>query len=512
MLLRSLRDRVNLALGRLLDALGDPLRRDRAALVVLIAYCAVWALYGAIAKGSQDIHFDMGEMIAWSREVGFGTLKHPPLAAWLVAAWFSVFPLADWAYYLFAMVLATVALWIAWVASAPYLAGDKRAIGLALLTLVPFFNFHALKYNANTVMIPLWAATAWLFLRSFETRGVVFAALAGLAAAAAVLGKYWAVFLLVGLGIAALSDPRRGAYFRSAAPWVTIAVGAAALVPHAVWLFANDFGPFGYATGSHPGTAMQAVRSAFAYPVGALAYVALPVALAVIVARPSRLAIADTLWPQSPERRLAWFAFVLPLVTPAFAAVATKSVIVSLWAIGSMTLLPVVLLSSPKIALPRAAAVRILALAIAFPLVAVAVSPVIAIVIHRQGVPNMATHYRMVADAVSATWRETTDQPLRVIGSSDDLVYGTVMYFPQHPSAFDIVTPRLTFWVDEARIARDGIALYCGAGDERCMRALEARAAGGGVAKRVEVEVSRAYFGAVDPPDRVVIVAIPPRR
>src|ERR1700719_540097 len=169
-------------LERLLDSLLDPGRRERAVLVLLACYAAVWSLYGAIAKGSQDVHFDMGEMVAWSREVTFGTPKQPPLPAWLVRAWFSVFPLDDWSYYVFAMVLATFALWVAWKASAPYLEAEKRAVGLALLTLVPFYNFHALKFNANTVMTPLWALTTWWFLRSYETRRPAYAVLAGLAA------------------------------------------------------------------------------------------------------------------------------------------------------------------------------------------------------------------------------------------------------------------------------------------------------------------------------------------
>ena len=111
------------------------------------------------------------------------------------------------------MVLATFALWVAWRVSEGYLEGEKRVAGLLLLTFIPFFNFHALKYNANTVLIPLWALVTWFFLRSYETRSVFWAALAGAAAAAAMMGKYWSVFLLAGLGIAALADPRRGAIF-----------------------------------------------------------------------------------------------------------------------------------------------------------------------------------------------------------------------------------------------------------------------------------------------------------
>src|SRR5262249_3376551 len=160
-----------------------------------------------------------------------------------------------------------------------YLTGEKRVAGLALLMLVPFFNFHALKFNANTVMMPLWAATTALFLRSYETRGVGWAALAGLAAAAAMLGKYWSVVLLLGLGIAALVGSRRAAYFRSPAPWVTIAVGLVGLAPHMAWLYANDFTPFAYAMETHPGTLFESVRSGLAYVAGAAGYVALPTML-----------------------------------------------------------------------------------------------------------------------------------------------------------------------------------------------------------------------------------------
>src|SRR3979411_3523113 len=85
---------------RLLAALTDPARRERSVVMVLAAYCGLWTLYGAIAKGSQDIHFDMGEMIAWSREIDWGTPKHPPLGAWLGRAWVRGFPACHVARYL----------------------------------------------------------------------------------------------------------------------------------------------------------------------------------------------------------------------------------------------------------------------------------------------------------------------------------------------------------------------------------------------------------------------------
>src|SRR5262245_66206947 len=84
---------------RLVDALTDPARRERTAIWALLAYTAVWTLYGVLAKASQDLHFDMVEVVAWSRELALGYAKHPPLADWVRRAWFSALPVADWAYY-----------------------------------------------------------------------------------------------------------------------------------------------------------------------------------------------------------------------------------------------------------------------------------------------------------------------------------------------------------------------------------------------------------------------------
>ena len=146
--------------------------------------------------------------------------------------WFSVFPVAEWSYYLLAMLMPAIALWIVWRLSADYLDIEKRVFGIALLTLVPFFNFHALKFNVNTVLMPLWAATTLWFLRSYMTRSTLYAALAGAGAAAGMMGKYWSIFLIAGLVVAALIDKRRNAYFRSAAPWITVLVGVVVLAPH----------------------------------------------------------------------------------------------------------------------------------------------------------------------------------------------------------------------------------------------------------------------------------------
>src|SRR5207302_3771597 len=111
---------------------------------------------------------------------------------------------------------------------------------------------------------------------------------------------------------------------------------------------------------------------------------------------------------------------------PIAAAVAAREEIVSLWSIGGMTLFPVVLLSSTQVTITRPHLRRILGLALAAPVVMAALAPAIAVAIHFRGVPNHATHYRLLAQAVEKVWSQTTEAPLRLIGSYDNLLDGAL--------------------------------------------------------------------------------------
>ena len=501
-------DRLAAPAERLLAALSDPVRRERTAIVALVAYVAVWTLYGVLAKAGQDLHSDMLEMLAWSRELALGYPKHPPLAAWLVAAWFTVFPVADWSFYLLAMAVAGVALWIVWRLAGDYLDGEKRALALVLMTFVPFFNFHALKFNANTVLLPFWAATTLCFLRSYERRSLLWAALAGGFAAASMLGKYWSVFLLLGLGIAVLLDSRRAAYFRSAAPWVTMAVGIVLIAPHLAWLLNAEFTPLNYATAIRSGSGGHPLKSAGGYLAGALAYAALPVVLALAAIKPNRAVATDMLWPPAPERRLVMMAFWGPLLLPAVLAPVFGFAITSLWTMSAWALLPVVLLSSPLIALDRRPATATLAAAVVFPVVMVAIAPFIAGMIHRGGGSPAAIHSRLLAQRVAHEWRRVTDKPLRMVAGESDLAYGVAAYLPGRPSAFPDFNRRLGPWVDAARLKRDGVAIVCQAADPTCGMPATALGLTG---PRTEVEVTRTTFGTPGRTGRYTIVIVPPQ-
>jgi len=160
----------------------------------------------------------------------------------------------------------------------------------------------------------------------------------------------------------------------------------------------------------------------------------------------------------------------------------------------------------------RAAAIRLLALAVLFPLAALAASPIVAYAFHAYGTPNNdGTHYRLIAQAVDKAWRENVAAPLLIVGGERPIVDGSNPYFPGRPATFAISEPWRTPWVDDDRIKRDGIAIVCWVDDADCLaRAKTYTANPNTVIERLTL--ARYFFGTRDQPVRYQIAIVPPAR
>jgi hypothetical protein len=501
---------LNDALARLLDALADPTRRRRAALVFVIGYGVLWFIYGVIAKSSQDLNADMAEMIVWTREPALGYPKHPPLLAWILWTWFKVFPLADWAYILLAVVTLAIGIYLAIELCAEWLGGEKLAAVPFLLAVIPFYNFLGLKFDQNSVLIPLWALAMWAMLRALDTRHDGWAALAGLAAAAAMLSKYWSAFLIVALSLAALFHANRAAYFRSRAPWVTALVFLAAVAPHAWWLVRENFPPITWVTTRRlASTSANLFGSMAEYLGGTFAYAGIALLLVVVFVRPSPRVIADS-WVSRDQRRTAAILFWTPVLLPLVAALFTRTTLISLWSTPAFNLLPVMLLASQLILLPRIALRRIAGVAAAISLLSVAASPVIAYVILKRGVENDAAYARLAMQAAEREWRSVTDKPLRLIGGPFVLVSTAAFYGTDRPSTFADFSRYLSPWATQERIAREGMVVMSSVDSPYFDLTNKFIDASPG-ARRIEVTLARRWLGFESAPKRFIIATIPPR-
>ena len=204
---------------------------------------------------------------------------------WVARAWTSIFPLTNWSFQLMALINSAIALWAVDLISRRFVSGDKRIVVLLLLMLLPTYQFHAQRFNANAVLLATWPIATYCFLRSFETRQVLWAVAAGATAALAMLGKYYSVFLIGGFVFAAICHPQRRAYFGSLAPWVSTVGGFAALGPHLHWLATTGAMPFTYALERHTGKALvPSLTEALLFISGIALVLALPTVTWIMIA------------------------------------------------------------------------------------------------------------------------------------------------------------------------------------------------------------------------------------
>ncbi|KIZ34416.1 glycosyltransferase family 39 protein, partial [Rhodopseudomonas palustris] len=208
----------------------------------------------------------------------------PPLSGWVAGLWFSVFPTEDWATYALAMTVVGVGMLICWMIALRVVDRRRAFFVVVMLALYPVFNFKGFKYNPDLLQLVTLPLLVLAYLDAFDKRTVRSGVWLGIAAALALLTKYWALTMIGAIGIAALVHPARMAFLRSPAPWVAIVATAIAMVPHAIWLVRVDFLPLSYAEDTYAlSTRAVALRYVRGYVAHNLALLAVPLVLSAVV-------------------------------------------------------------------------------------------------------------------------------------------------------------------------------------------------------------------------------------
>ena len=153
---------------------------------------------------------------------------------------------------------------------------------------------------------------------------------------------------------------------------------------------------------------------------------------------------------------------------------------------------------------------RILALALALPIVAVLAAPVIALTIHQSGRADQAARYRLTADAITDTWRSATTQPLRLVSGDHESLNGVVFYLAD-AAPLGVFNPHSAPWIARERVTTQGIALVCPVERKGCIDGID-RIDQARTAVRREVELARSYLGIRGRTVRYLIAAVPPAR
>ncbi|RYY11941.1 MAG: glycosyltransferase family 39 protein, partial [Alphaproteobacteria bacterium] len=365
-----------------LGSADDPSGRATGVSPAILCLCfagfiAAWFAFGDISSMSKALHNDMTEAYVWGREFQFGYNQHPPFWAWIAGVWFMVFPRTDWPFVLLAVLNAAIGLVGAWRLIGLFAAGWTRQAAMLLLLCTPFYTFKSYNFNANSIFLSLWPWTYYFFVKAIEGRRVTPSVLFGVMVGLCLLSKYYAIVLILTCLGASFAHPDWRLYYRSASPWIAIAVAALLFLPHVVWAISSHAPPVDYALGIIGLGLGVVVKNSFAFLLEVTAFHVVVLAI-ILLARWKSAPGATTVPIVSPTRSrfLAVLVFAPVALTVLFGLVLELKVAGKM-TIGIFPLLPVWLLRTIPGVDTRRCTLLAACIAVATTIGAIAVAPAI---------------------------------------------------------------------------------------------------------------------------------------
>jgi 4-amino-4-deoxy-L-arabinose transferase-like glycosyltransferase len=478
--------------------------------LLLLGFVAIWMVYLSVAYFGGDLHPDVLETWTYGRSIEWGYTKHPPLMGWVARAWTSVFPLTNWSFQLLALTNSAIALWTIDLISRRFIRGDKRMVVLLLLMLMPTYQFHAQRFNANTILLAAWPFATYCFLRSFETRHVGWAVAAGATAALAMLGKYYTAFLIASFLVAAICHPQRRAYFSSFAPWISAMVGLAALGPHIYWLATTGAKPINYALVVHAGKDfVPSLNEAILFLLGVSIVLALPAATWALIVKDRLKHFAREFRAMDPGLLLLFLIGAGTIAFPVITAVGFGTDMPPIWALQGLFVFAIRVVGSASYPIERFytvnLAVFVIAIAAASALVG---APLHALYRNDHPLHEGRNFYHQAALELTVRWHKFSNEPLTAVGGDDVLAFATAFYSPDHP----VYDERLALVTHEPlpETFEAGWAAMCFDGDAPCIAKMESIAARASYFVRFDFELQSTLLGQPGATERFTALMVPP--
>lgn len=448
--------------------------RNLSLLGLLPIHAVVWTFAAWLSWGNLDRQGDMVENYAWGIEWQAGYSKHPPLFAWITAAWFRVFPHVDIAYFGLSAFNAMVGLFGIVALARRFLPLKWAAVAGWAMAVSPLYSNLAIKFNANAVLLSLWPWTAYFFVRFMQTRGWRCAFALGVLAGASILGKYFSAVLLVALCVAAFMRPAWRATLLSWRSWLVVGAGMAVVLPHLHWLWANDFPTLHYAGERTGGTLLDATVRFGTYTAAQLGYLVPSFGLIVWLVRARRPQAARAMIQScvTPSKCAdLWWLALSPLAVVGVAAVLTKTQMASVWGMAQwFAIVPLWLAvlnrEGIEIALERVPRV-----ALAYWILVLAVASTVgywAAARHTEGAADPRAELAAVAHEL---WRTRIGGELPIVGGSVHEAQSIAFYSAGRTRYWNFRNPHVTPWLDMADVAREGALLVCRQSDQECVAA-----------------------------------------
>jgi 4-amino-4-deoxy-L-arabinose transferase-like glycosyltransferase len=426
----------------------------------------LWIALAALLNRSQFV--DNLEQFVWAHGLEWGYWKHPPLPSALFATWQALFGPSRYTAYVLAALCFCATAWLLW-RIAVHLLGERWGMAAAILFGLQLgFSWRAQIFNHNTVLLAFCAATVWAAMRAAQRRDLRWWAMTGGLAGLAMLSKYQAMVIFLGLLVGLW---RTGQFAAKPNRWglaLGILVALAVFAPHLGWLIETEFLPLTYATrslqGESPGRA-RVLASFMAAELRSLVPVLVCLALCALLAARGRIAQAGAHAPPLDAASMRWLQALVGV--PVLFVVALGLFGVRLeghWTLQTFLFLPIALAVLarrwwPALPLPRFIACALLVHAITM---AAYVAGALRLPAGAIEAGNDRSYpAEQLARQVAGDWQRATGCPLAyLVGPSFEAGMVSV-YSGLFVPVLEVNDPRKSPWLDLADMKRRG-SVYVG--------------------------------------------------
>jgi hypothetical protein len=471
---------------------------------------AVWTAVTLLSRPNAPL--DLIEWLAWGHQFSWGYPKHPPLPAWLAAAFAQFSPGDVWPVYLLSYFLVAICLWSVWQLGRDFLPPRLALAACMCLDGLLYLTRDPAEFSNNITLDVAWALTILCFVRAVRSGKLGWWVGLGAVAGLGLLSKYTLGILLVVLASFLIYDREARAHLRRPGPYLAALLALALFAPHAVWLVQHDFITLEYAAErSHARAWAAHLFNPAAFAIGQLVRLT-PMLLILVPLLRAR--------PDQPTARcpaLDW-AVVGPVVLLLTLSLVTGRQVRDIWGSPLWILAGVWLLAKAGSASPAGLrwSGRVWAVVASVLVMGCVVQNVAGPYV--LGQPTR-THYpgRLLANEVTRRWQARCAAPLPIVAGEPWRAGNVCCYCAHQPIIYSsgsigyfVFEPRHSPWTDDADLAtRGGVLLWDATqlGD-----ALPADAAARFQTAEVQPPIVLPYqTGAAIPPDRVGVALIWPK-
>lgn len=420
----------------------------------------VWTLYPIVNNWSLPA--DMVENFYLGQAWQWGYYKHPPLFSWVTAAYLKSTDVSRGNYYLLSQLNVAFTFFMVWRLAKLVLTPLYALLAVVMLEFIPYYSFLSIKFNANTILLSTWALTVYFTYLAITKQKSFYWLMLGLSAAAAMLGKYFSICLLLGILIYLLSHRRGRNLFKTRGPYVALIGYFLLMTPHLLWLWGNDFASIRYGMErAQEGGWVDSRLDGVKFIVSQMAYMMpLILVMVVFVRRFSFISIFYRVSALSSDAGFCWAMSMGVCLLIFILSIIFGLGVASVWGMPLWNVLGILVFLYLAKQMP-CRPLRIYAFAMGYlVLVPGAIMLGNALWVDDAQEKALIASRQELAWQLTLKWRERYGLPLKVVAGHD--AGAVAFYSSDHPDVSLGESGSLTPWVTKERIHQGGIALILG--------------------------------------------------